>query len=362
MADARSGGDRHPRVVLNALALRPGGSGVQTYIRELVAALPAAWPEARFAAVVAPAAARELPATVVPLRSRLPVDHGLTRRLLSLRDPGPADVVHGLDTDGPRRTRTRGAPATVVTVHDLALFDAPWAFPAIDGFVKRALVAAAIRRADGLIAVSAFTAERVEARFGRAATVVHEAPASGARIATAAEVATIRDRYSLPDRFVVHVGNLEPRKDVAVLAAACRAASVPLVLTGGAIRSVAVPAGARSIGYVPAGDLPALFGAATIVAYVSRYEGFGLPPIEAMACGAVVLATRVGAIDDVAAGGYEPVPVGDAEAMAAAIRALVADDERRAARRAAGVARAGALSWPATAAGTVAVYRRVLGS
>ncbi len=137
--------------------------------------------------------------------------------------------------------------------------------------------------------------------------------------------------YGLPPEFVLHVGNIEPRKDVPTLAAACREAGVPLVLAGGSIATVEVPAGARPLGYVDAARLPALYAAASAVAYVSRYEGFGLPPLEAMACGAAVVATRVGALPDLVDGAVEWVPAGDPGAQAAVIRSLVVDEEHRSA-------------------------------
>ena len=170
-------------------------------------------------------------------------------------------------------------------------------------------------------------------------------------------VAAVRTRLALPQQFVLHVGNLEPRKDVPTLARAAAIAGVPLVLAGGHIVTIDAPPGAQLLGQVDADDLPALYAAATVVAYVSRYEGFGLPPVEAMACGATVMATRCGALPEVAGDGIEFVPIGDADAQAAALRDLVNDPGRRAERSRAGVAAAGRLSWTAAAGGTVDVYR-----
>jgi glycosyltransferase involved in cell wall biosynthesis len=344
---------------------------VQTYARELIAALPDAWPDASFVARVAPGAAPLVDGRVATSALRMPFDHGLARRVRSTIPVRGFDVVHGLDTDAPL-----AGSAAVVTVHDLGLFDVPDAFDRVRGRAKRALVAASIRRADAIVSVSAFTAERVRARFGRDSTVVLEAP-SRAMVPPAegpedapddatgdATVGAVRSRYALPARFVLHVGNLEGRKDVATLAAACRAADVPLVLAGGAISTVAVPVGVHPIGYVPDADLPALYRAATVVAYVSRYEGFALPPVEAMACGAVVMTTAVGAIPEIvgaiAGEGAEVVPIGDVDAQAGALRDLFADEARRAERRVHALAAVRALSWERAARETAAVYRRVL--
>ncbi len=328
---------------------------MQTYARELLAALPGAWPEASFTARVARSAASLLPAGVAPAPVTLVADNGLVRRVRSLVPVPNADVVHALDTDAP----WRGAP-TVVTVHDLGLFDVPDAFDARRGRVKRALVARAIREADAIISVSAFTAERVQSRFGRDSVVVLEAPAAEMHVPGDDAVRAVIERYRLPERFVLHLGNLEPRKDLPTLAVACRAAGVPLVVAGGAISTAAVPDGARPIGYVPDDERPALYRAATVVAYVSRYEGFALPPVEAMACGAVVMTTPVGALPDVTHGGVEMVPIGDAEAQASALRALVHDDDRRTERRAAAARAVADLSWTRAARETVAVYQRLV--
>ena len=338
------------RIALNALALRPGGSGVQTYIRELLRVLPETV-DAELAAAVQADALDELPEAVTPRVH--PVAAGARRALAGLRGLGPSDLVHGLDVDLPLRP---GAP-TVATVHDLSVFDVPWAFSRHRAAGERLLVRRSLRKADAIIAVSAFTAQRVRELFGRDATPIPLAPSLDMRPPGTDAVDGVRARYALPGRFVLHVGNIEPRKDVATLADACRQVPVPLVLAGARSPGVAAPSGARALGYVSRSDLAPLYGAATVVAYPSLYEGFGLPPIEAMACGAVVLASRAASLPEVLGDAAVFARPRDADGLAEALRALLGDPDRRAELATAAVAQAARYSWSATAAATADVYR-----
>ena len=171
---------------------------------------------------------------------------------------------------------------------------------------ERALVRHALGRADAIIAVSSFTAERTKALLGLEATVVHSAPSPDMSPPSAAEMGRVQQQYRLPGQFVLHVGNIEPRKDIATLAAACTRVPIPLVLTGHSLWGNRPPDGTVEIGHVPAGDLPGLYGSATLVGYASRYEGFGLPPLEAMACGAPVVSTPVPSIAEIVGDGARP--------------------------------------------------------
>jgi glycosyltransferase involved in cell wall biosynthesis len=293
----------------------------------------------------------ELPPGVVA-RER-PVVAGARRALLGLGPVGRADLVHGLDVDLPLPVR---APS-VSTVHDTAVFDTPWTFSARRSRGERLLLRQALHRADRVIAVSAFTAGRVHDLFGRDAVVTPLAPAERFRPPAQAEVRRVRARYGLPARFVLHVGTIEARKDVGMLAAAARTADVPLVLAGGVATGQHVPVGAVHLGYVPSDDLPALYGAATAVGYPSRYEGFGLPPLEAMACGAAVVASRVGALPETLGEAALLVAPRDEAALTAALRRLVHDRDLREHLQRTGLTRAAGFRWSTTAQRTLEVYR-----
>ena len=336
--------------MFNALALRPDGSGVQRYAAELLEALVPVI-DATLVATVLPDAVAALPSEVeARIRSG---GRGVARVVAGARMLPQADLVHGLNVHLPVR---RTAPA-VATVHDLAVFDVPWTFRRRFVVAERAAMANAMRRADALIADSSFTAERIRERFGREATVVPLAAPARLTPPTSNDIDAVRNAYSLPPRFVLFVGTVEPRKDVTPLAAACRDVGIPLVMAGR--RNVTPPGDAIHLGYVPGTDLAALYGASTVVGYPSVYEGFGLPPLEAMACGTPVLAYRIPPLVETLGDAAALVVPGDDAALREALRTLVFDADERAARVAAGRGCADRFTWAATAAATADVYRRL---
>jgi glycosyltransferase involved in cell wall biosynthesis len=340
-----------PRLGFNALALQPGGTGVQTYVRELLRAMPAAV-EADLVAAVRDDSLDDLPPGVTP-RVR-PAARGYRRFLDGARSISGVDLVHGLDVHIP----APGRVATVSTVHDLSVVDLPWSFPRRRRTGELLALRHAMRRADVVISVSQFTAERVRERFGREAIVVPEAPAADMVPPTDGEIAKTLERFDLPPEFVLFVG-LGARKDIDTLGKACRRAGLPLVIGGARDPNGALPIGSHHLGYVDRDELPSLYGSATVLAYPSVYEGFGLPPLEAMACGTPVVGYDIAPLREVLGDAALLVRPSDSEALARALHTLFADSDQRRELVAAGSTQARRFTWAAAARRTAAIYRQL---
>jgi glycosyltransferase involved in cell wall biosynthesis len=189
------------------------------------------------------------------------------------------------------------------------------------------------------------------------------------------ELEHARQRLRLPRRFILHVGAIERRKKLeTLLAAAVPLLSANLVdeiaLAGeeghgaGEVRRVAVELGiqerVRFLGYVAQELLPALYGLAQVLSLASVYEGFGMPVIEAMACGTPVVTSNVSSLPEVAGDAALMVTPGDVDGLRQALARLLTDVRLRDDLRQRGLARAREFSWESTAAGHLALYRRVL--
>jgi glycosyltransferase involved in cell wall biosynthesis len=272
------------------------------------------------------------------------------------------DVYHAIDLKLPGRSPV----PLVVTLHDLI----PWAWggPKMRGERLRFwLGRRLLRRADLILAVSSATAEDA-VRYARVdrdqIRVVHEAPGPAFRpMAGAAD--RVRARWHVEPGYLLFVGALDARKDPAALLRAWSAArasrpDLDLVVVGdpGRQAPAAMP-GAWLVGHVDDAELADLYTAAGCLVFPSRYEGFGLPCLEAMACGCPVAAFRNSSLPEVVDDAGELVPDGDTDALGRAAAALSIDQER--ARRA-GLERAKAFNWRKAARQTIAGYESLLGA
>lgn len=270
---------------------------------------------------------------------------------------------------------------SVVTVHDLSTIHYPEHHPEdrIRYFRRRWPVT--VERARHIIAVSEFTRRDVIETLDVPPERVTAIP-NGVSKAFAPhpveEVAPTLLRYALmPGRYVLSVGTVEPRKNLRTLLAAYRAMPTalrrryPLVLAGSLgwgddefaqhLHELAHRGEIRLLGYVPDHDLPLLYAGAAAFGYLSIYEGFGLPVLEALASGIPTLTSQGTVMEEVAGEAAALVPALDSDAAAEALRRLLEDEQLRARLAAAGPRRASAFSWDRMLAETVAVYERAAG-
>lgn len=265
----------------------------------------------------------------------------------------------------------------VITLHDLSFFRHPAFFKRANRLYLRAMTPLACRRAAAVIAVSEFTAREAVALLGVASERVHvitHGVDPRFRPLPPAEVARFRTAQGLPERFILHMGTLEPRKNLVRLVQAFAQgapADVHLVLAGGRgwlyetifaeVARLDVQDRVHFPGYVPAETQALWYNAAELFAYVSIYEGFGLPVLEALACGAPTLTSATTALPEAAGDAALTVPPDDVAAIADGLARLLADAALRADLRARGLAHAARFSWETTAHRTAALYRRIAG-
>jgi len=284
-----------------------------------------------------------------------------------------ADVIHMPNYSMPLRP---GLP-TVVTIHDLAFFTDPERYAPFSAVSLKSVTKMAAREATRLIVPSNATRDELirvlGIDHGKIDVAYHGVDHRLFHRPDEIQVSRITARLGLHGRpYIAFLGSLTPRKNAPSLVSgwATAVADLPdppaLVLAGGGGWSpeldeavARVPSQLRLIrpGYLPFADLPGFLGGAVLVAAPSRGEGFGLPVLEAMACGAPVLTTHRASLPEVggdAVAYTEP----DADAIAVALRALLDDPDRRTALGEAGYARAQDFTWAASASAHVASYKR----
>jgi glycosyltransferase involved in cell wall biosynthesis len=273
----------------------------------------------------------------------------------------------------------RSAP-TVLTVHDLIFRHYPQHHKALNRRYLNATMPLYCRKASHIIAVSEQTKRDVVEAYGidpRKITVVYEAADERFRPQPADEVAGALQRYGLPGsgRYILSVGTIEPRKNLGRTLQAFEqlrheGLADAWVIVGGKgwlyedffAQLDRSPARDHVIfpGYVPDEDLPLLYGGAAVLALPSEFEGFGLPVLEAMACGAPVVTSCVSSLPEVAGDAAILVDPTDVDAITAGLGTVLANPDVADALRVRGFARAARFSWGRAAAETIAVYRRAM--
>jgi glycosyltransferase involved in cell wall biosynthesis len=287
---------------------------------------------------------------------------------------GGFDLFHSPDFTLPPVMRR----PTVLTVHDLAFFRVPeFAYPTLRVYLQR-VVPRSVRRATHVIAVSEATRRDVIEVLGirpERVSVVHEGVSR--RFHPPSDLDAARRtalRLGIAGPYILSVGTLEPRKNYVRLIeafAGLRRAGIEhtLVLAGrpgwlnepifSAIDSLGLREHVRVVEPTDA-DLPALYGAADLFVYASLYEGFGIPPLEALACGTPTVSSNAASLPEVVGSAALLVAPEDVDGLRSAMLRVLDDPGLQAELRARGPEQSGQFTWERAAEATVEIYRRVL--
>ncbi len=369
---------------VNAHLLSPAGgyrqAGISVYIDQLLRCLLPSAPNDRWTVYAPPGAGRVLdpPPNTCLRESRLPTSKPLARivweqclaPLLALHDRFdaffcPLNVV-------PLAMRR----PSVVTVHDLAFLRFPERFRPARRRYLAVLARLSVRRAAHVLTVSEFTRREVVDLLGVPSEKVTATPnGRDERLGPlpADAVARFRETQSLPERFLLFLGTLEPRKNLPALlrayAGVADVVGMPLVVAGGKgwmyepifelVGELGLRERVRFAGFVPREDLAAWYNAATALVYPSLYEGFGLPPLEALQCGTPVITSNTSSLPEVVGDAALTVDPTSVAALGDALVRIATDAALREELRSRGPAQAARFSWERTAAGTLQALRTV---
>lgn len=371
------------RIGIDATALPPRPVGAGNYIIRLVRTLASLETEHEFVVF-----AQESGAALLDIQERdcfhlvpLP-DQSPGRRLVWEQAAFPGlvrreriDLLHSLHYTRPLRLSC----ASVVTFHDMTFF----LYPQLHTRAKRLFFPLAIRysarHADALISVSESTRQDAIHLAGVEPGKIFTVPLGVSEdfhpISDPAARNKIRERYHLPEDFILYVGLVEPRKNLPLLIRSYKALveggiSLPLAIVGrfgwmyqevlDLVNILGIKEVVQFAGYIPQEDLPIVYNLASLFVYPSLYEGFGLPVLEAMACGVPVIATSVSSLPEVAGEAGLLVPPGDETALTQAMQAVLTDPDVRQRLTEKGPQRASQFTWKRTALSTLKVYGHVL--
>ena len=268
---------------------------------------------------------------------------------------------------------------SVVTVYDLSFLLYPENFERAKRFYLGLFTRLSVRRARRVIVISESTKRDVVRLLGvppEKVEVVYCGLDEAFHPLAQEQVAAFRSKRGLPERFILFVGTIEPRKNVTRLIEAfaalqtCQLANLKLVIGGAKgwfyqdvfarVEELGLEGEVMFPGYIPANELPLWYSAAKLFVYPSLYEGFGLPPLEAMACGTPVVVASTSSLPEVVGEAGLTVDPSDIEGLAEAMRRALADEALRQEMRERGLRRAQGFSWTKTAQETVQVYRRAM--
>lgn len=356
-------------------------AGIGRYTRSLVKALARLDKENEYILLVA---GRPKEGTAFPPNFEiryLPLSHHWTTILWQrLRLPlsadlftGPVDLFHSPDYVFPPLRRGK----RVLTIHDLSFLRYPeGAPPGLRWYLTQA-VPRSISQADLVLAVSRSTKrdliELLEVEADRV-EVLYEGVEERFHPLDEEALVAVRGRYSLDFPFILTVGTLEPRKNHVGLLQAyslLKRRHLPQLVIAGdkgwlyegifqEVERLGLEERVLFLGYVPEEDLPALYNLADLFVYPSLYEGFGLPPLEAMACGTPVVVSDTSSLPEVVGDGALLVPPRDVEALGEAMEKVLSDPPLREELRRKGLERAKRFRWGEAAKRLLALYERVV--
>ncbi len=347
-------------VGISLLTLVPGElGGSETYVRELLRGLHRVGEQEYEVLLppVAPTASEGLPSTIATeYRVARTIPERLAAMMVAAARQGPlrahlrdADVVHY-----PLTIRLPALKRSVVTLHDVQHLDLPSMFPRSERLFRSVAWDRSALHADRVIAISAFVRDRAVARLGIAESRVRVVP-----------LGIDHDELSPDDGarepFLLYPARAWPHKNHARLFEAFallrgERPELRLVLTGGG-SFPSVPDGVDARGLVERTELVSLMRLASALVFPSLYEGFGLPPLEAMACGCPVACSNAGALPEVTGDAARLFDPHDPRAIADAVRDVLAAGDEWSER---GLRRAAEFSWDETARATDAVYAELL--
>ena len=351
-------------------------TGVGHYTLELARALARIAPEDRFE-LVSPLPSLQQPEAPSNLRVTHVKLNRLGRRFWwqvalprYIRRSG-FSVFHGTNYSVPLQKKC----PTVVTIHDLSLLLWPQTHQQHLARRARWRLPLMARRTDAIIVPSQTIKSEVCEHLGideSKITVIPEAPRSSFWQVPVEETVGVRQRLNIGDDFILFVGTIEPRKNLLTLVRAFEAISYPtqLVLVGNEgwlttdlyrfLKTADVRERVRFVGYLGDDDLRALYSTCRVFVYPSLYEGFGLPLLEAMACGAPVVTSDIPVIRDTAGDVALLVSPTDVDELARSLIRLLENSVEREKRSVAGKQHAAKFSWDKAAAATLDVYRTLL--